>query len=76
MTFLHHIGAGNKALGITTKSIKEADFEGDSLREDFVDFAVHGLRVIHARLHLDSIFHSRRGGDGGVFAKRNVVIIA
>ena len=30
-----------------------------------MDFVVDSLRVIHARLHLDSIFHSRRGRGGG-----------
>ena len=56
MTFLHHVGAATKAPGITTKSIKGADFQGDPLGEDFVDFAVDSLIVINGWL---------QGGGGG-----------
>ena len=46
----HHPGAATKVQGITVGTTKEADFaeadfEGDSLGEDFVDFVVDGFEV-------------------------------
>ena len=69
MTFLHHVGEVTKAPDTTTKSIKGADFQGRPFGEDFVDFAVDSLRVIHARLR-GGQFESHpcttpHGGGGG-----------